>query len=381
VARAAPPESKSPRYNSMGSLSERRYCAMGRECKLYDPETSKSQKLDRYHKSTICDQCRAAGYTPVDAPASPSESVSVAEELFGELLGTAQALFEAKEADEDVVYPTLVFANEIWQRPDFAAAKERLVVAWNHDNDEAWRKEAERFTHKYKGFAPMKIKGEALFLKQQPAYAVVRNYRTIDLPKEVEIRVYPRANQATREQVAEAYEDVLSNAGIPCDVSQPTPMPCYSDLGILWIFVQNGEEVPDEFAPRVWQERKPRISFPHPRLVGAYYDFLYGQPTPGLDGYAGLLNTRPRGEPPEIYNLIPPCVGFFLKVEGGLEQGEILNVLNKYLLRDHHPRGEVPRPKVDLAKYNSRRKQLSEAMDKVGPKLLDVAALLDRSVL
>src|SRR3712207_7444370 len=34
---------------------------------LYDPETKKSQKLDRYHKRTICDRCWNAGYRPEDA--------------------------------------------------------------------------------------------------------------------------------------------------------------------------------------------------------------------------------------------------------------------------------------------------------------------------
>jgi hypothetical protein len=52
----------------MGSVTEAQYCAMGERCKLYDAETGKSQKLGRYHKGTICDRCRAAGYHPEDAP-------------------------------------------------------------------------------------------------------------------------------------------------------------------------------------------------------------------------------------------------------------------------------------------------------------------------
>jgi hypothetical protein len=47
---------------------EARYCAMGERCKLYEAASGKAQKVGRYHKGTICDQYRAAGYHPEDAP-------------------------------------------------------------------------------------------------------------------------------------------------------------------------------------------------------------------------------------------------------------------------------------------------------------------------
>jgi hypothetical protein len=43
----------------MGSVPER-YCAKDEQCKLYVPETGRSQKLGRYHKGDICDRCRSA---------------------------------------------------------------------------------------------------------------------------------------------------------------------------------------------------------------------------------------------------------------------------------------------------------------------------------
>jgi transposase-like protein len=45
---------------------------MGERCKLYDAASGKAQKLGRYHKGTICDQCRAAGYHPEDVPVKPN---------------------------------------------------------------------------------------------------------------------------------------------------------------------------------------------------------------------------------------------------------------------------------------------------------------------
>ncbi len=43
----------------MGSVPER-YCAKDEQCKLYVPETGRSQKLGRYHEGDICDRCRRA---------------------------------------------------------------------------------------------------------------------------------------------------------------------------------------------------------------------------------------------------------------------------------------------------------------------------------
>jgi hypothetical protein len=43
----------------MGSVPER-YCGRGEQCKLYVPETGRSQKLGRYHEGDLCDRCRRA---------------------------------------------------------------------------------------------------------------------------------------------------------------------------------------------------------------------------------------------------------------------------------------------------------------------------------
>ena len=40
----------------MGNVPER-YCSRGEQCKLYVPETGRSQKLHRYHEGDICDRC------------------------------------------------------------------------------------------------------------------------------------------------------------------------------------------------------------------------------------------------------------------------------------------------------------------------------------
>jgi hypothetical protein len=279
--------------------------------------------------------------------------------------------------DEDVVYPTLVFASEVERNMELADAKERLVAAWNADDGgEAWRKETDRFARKYKGFEPKKVVDGALLLEIQPAYAVVRSYRTIDIPKEVEIRVYPRAKRASAENVAEVYETALSEAGLPCDVSDRLPLVADGSDGsggLLWLFVGNGEEVPDEYAqtvaPMLWQGG--RLRFPVPRLIGAIYETLYGMVTEDNPGFAHHLNIRPTGKCPEMYNLIPPCLVVILRTYGPLKLKEVYDLLNKnVLVGDYHPRGKIPDAYYDpqegvpdltpLKQHESRTRQLRE---------------------
>jgi hypothetical protein len=305
------------------------------------------------------------------------------EDRFAELFKAARALFETARTaedrnedliiDEDVVCPTLVFANEIGQNMELADAKERLVVTWNDDDGgRAWREERDNFARKYKGFKPMKVVDGALLLELQPAYAVVRNYRTIDMPKEVEIRVYPRAKQASAEDVAEAYEKALSDAGLLCDVSHRIHLIADGSGGLLWLLVGNGEELPDEHAlsvaPLLWQDERPR--FPVPRLIGAIYEPLYGNVTEDKPGFAHHLNMRPTSESPEIHNLIPPCLAVILREYGWLKWAEVYDLLNQYVLGDYHPRGKIPDASHDplggvadlesRKQYDSRTRQLRD---------------------
>ena len=295
------------------------------------------------------------------------------EDRFSELFKAARALFKAGEAEEDVVHPTLVFANEIGQDSVKAAAKERLVTAWS--GGKAWCEEADNFARKYKGFTPVRVVEGALFLKLQPAFAEIRNHQNTNVPKEVEIRVHPRRVPASPKQVAAAYEQVLSDADIPCDVDDRVSLDSeLSREGVLWMLVRHGEEVLEGDVPVVSQGLKPR--FPHPRLIGALFNALYGKPTQGKDGVASYLKTRKAGGEMQIYNLLPACVAFLLRCYGKLKQGEVHNLLNKNMLRDWHPQGEIPEMKDDPASHHSRKSQLWDDVDKVKEKLFNIAYVL-----
>jgi hypothetical protein len=192
---------------------------MGSHCTQAPFLDGKPQKLRSSSLSTVCDRCVQEGVPgdlPTEVPAAkePPTDLSrcrscgkpdvklldawvceecAAEEKFAELFRATRALFEVRVVDEGVVYPTLVFANEMEQRLDFVAARERLVAAGNDAN--VWHKEADEFARKFTGFTPIRAGGETLFLKMQPASAVIRNYQTTSVPKEVEIRVYPAGSQ------------------------------------------------------------------------------------------------------------------------------------------------------------------------------------------
>jgi hypothetical protein len=317
----------------------------------------------------LCDDC--ADFLPdeEEPPLRP-------EERFEKLFKAAEVLLENDVVDEDVVYPTLVLANEIRHDMDLAASRKQLLAAWN--DAAAWREEAASFTLKYKDFKAVSVVKHVLFLELKPSVAMVRNYQTPDVPKEIEIRVHRRLKPASSEEVAAAYEEALSDAGILCDGSRSVSLDCEFREGFLWMRVKNGWVIPEGDTPTIWQGRK--LHFPHPRLVGALYQALYGKPTGGNDGFARYLKLRTTGHPPEVYNLIPACTAFFLRKYGGLKWREVVDQLNENMLRDWHPQGVVPNEKDNPSKHHSRTTQLEDDVRKVEQEFLRVAYVLSNTV-
>src|SRR5215212_5498470 len=97
------------------------YCGMSERCKLYDPESEKSQKLGRYHKSTICDRCWAAGYRPEDAPNISDNQVGAGDYSADEPVVCSQC------GNEPVVAS---FNTETDDRPLCEECRERLLEQW-----------------------------------------------------------------------------------------------------------------------------------------------------------------------------------------------------------------------------------------------------------
>jgi hypothetical protein len=188
------------------SLAEARYCALGVRCKLYDPELGKAQKLGRYHKSTICDRCRTAAYTPEDVPnaassATPNNEKSFVEtggdiehdadehsfwkrlhevgliadsmptdepfrppeEEFGEVFRAARKLFDENVNEEDLIIPTLVFANQASAISELGDIRERFA---NFSADGGQREQfVNDFEQRFRGLEPASLSDDVLILR------------------------------------------------------------------------------------------------------------------------------------------------------------------------------------------------------------------------
>ena len=57
------------------------------------------------------------------------------EERFADLFKAARILLEMGISEEDQIYPTLAFANELGQGVEIIEQKERLVSAWEDGSD------------------------------------------------------------------------------------------------------------------------------------------------------------------------------------------------------------------------------------------------------
>ena len=160
---------------------------MGERCKLYDAASGKAQKLGRYHKGTICDQCRAAGYHPEDVPVKLNPRLEsdeldtctacrkLATELIDEagdrlcvrcraVFRAARALFKEGVTDERAIVPTLAFAAHAGAR--WALVNETLPEYFR----EVW---PDVFAQTYKGFKLTRIVDSVPMLRQELAVVEV----------------------------------------------------------------------------------------------------------------------------------------------------------------------------------------------------------------
>jgi len=237
----------------MGSVIEARYCAMGERCKLYDAVSGKAQKLGRYYKGTICDQCRAAGYHPEDAPSFDSkptadkdattqiarcakcgelavggygesyfceahweqlhsegvidvfspivEPPQPPEKSFSELFRAARVLFAYNVIEEEQIVPTLAFANRASALPELQSVKGRFAKVG--DSDERREEFLIYFYQRFRGLIPVAVSNEVLLLRRGPMFLNAVRYPGTTVVKEIMIDVFMRS--VTTDEVAEHY--------------------------------------------------------------------------------------------------------------------------------------------------------------------------------
>ena len=271
-----------------------------------------------------------AYFSPTEEEPSPPP-----EDRFADLLKAARVLLNEDIAEEDQIYPTLAFANELGQGlVDFIEEKKRLVSAWE-DGSDSWAEGVDEFSWRHPSIRPVEVVDGVVILERVPVDVRIHNYplQEVEVPRVVGLTVYPHKRPPTLEQVAARYDKELSTARIPHAESNKGRFEFSFREGYLLIEVNHSRtSIPPEHMGAVFRDGKPE--FPHPRLVGAFYKMLVG--TTSKDGFARLLVTRRRGPAPASDTLIPACVAFYLRDYGGMKEGvEAHRLLNEHVLRGH----------------------------------------------
>jgi hypothetical protein len=293
----------------MGSVTEARYCALGERCKLYDAETGKSQKLGRYHKSTICDRCRAAGYRPEDATPTNAGSESpeleicsscrrlttqpvneVGDRLCGRctaVFSAARTLFKEGVTDEREIVPTLAFAAHA--RTRWTAVNEKLPEYFR----EVW---PEVFAQTYKGFKLVRVVAGVPVLRQESAVVEVEQYSGTELPRRIYIRAFSRS--AKPKLIETQYERTLLEEHISYDRCKQISFPSteVADAHLIIAVGPDRELTPKEAGVLSENPWRRRPSFPPPSLVRDYYKMMLGSVYAGqFKGYSYALPGRQSG--------------------------------------------------------------------------------------
>jgi hypothetical protein len=336
---------------------------------------SSNKLLTEFDDVILCGDCvdrlREGGTISYWLP-TEEEPPPPPEERFAELFEAARVLLREGVTEEDQIYPTLAFANELGQGVvNFVEEKDRLVSAYSSDAD-SWDEAVDWFSRKHASMRPVGVVDGVLYLERIPVRVQVHNYPIADVvvPRLVTISVFPHRRSATPEQVAALYDERLSSAGIPHEQSASGQFPyfAFEDGYLLFEVGHKRTAVAPEHIGTVFRDRKPE--FPHPRLVSAFHKMLLGSASG--DGFARYLVTRRRGPVPKPQALIPACVAFYLRDYGDMREGaEAHRLINEHVLREYQK--ELPEGHSDSASN-----QLWRDVDKVKNKLLAAAYAIYR---
>jgi hypothetical protein len=321
---------------------------MGERCKLYDAASGKAQKLGRYHKGTICDQCRAAGYHPEDVPVKPNprlesdelDTCTVCRRLATELIDeagdrlcvrcravfrAARALFKEGVTDEREIVPTLAFAAHAGAR--WALVNEKLPEYFR----EVW---PDVFAQIYKGFKLTSVVDSVPMLRQELAVVEVERYAGTELPRRIYIRAFSRS--AKPEFIATLYEQTLLEEHIPYDRCKRISFPSteVADAHLIIAVGPDREVTPEKayvLSENPWMRRP---SFPPPSLVRDYYKVILGSVYGGrFKGFSYALPGRQSG-PKSEEKFLKACLAAHVndRKESSERRPRAARLINRHVL-------------------------------------------------
>jgi hypothetical protein len=399
---------------------------MGQRCKHF-PLIGEPLRLGPYHKSPICDRCRAAGYTPEDALTSapnaapdrdlsarqdwkcevcgrpavarysgwkplfaadseidtdPSEvffcqehlehlyevgSITVIssvdaqpsppEEVFGAVFKAAKVLFREGITDENLIIPTLAFANQASAQSELQTLRDRFA---DIADDPGYQEQfANDFQQRFRGLTPISISDDVLILRSIPLSPRVSKYPGTTIVKEIEIDVFARS--VTPEEVERRYTQTLVQEGVP--YNEPRTGFCgfhVSDTHVSIVVIPRKEPLDSRQA--AWHSSRGRqLTFPPPELVRKFYRSIKGSVYGGkVWGVSHILRGRQSGVAAQADNHIPACVAWYLRERGGIaDDHRLATLLNRELLAKNN------KPEVSVKSGEA----VWKSIDKVGDSI------------
>jgi hypothetical protein len=329
-------------------------------------EQGASKKIPELDNAVLCKGCadrltkgEILGYwrSEETPPLSSEERFAELEKRFAPLIKAAQVLRReskniAKEEGideedlEDLIYPTLAFANELAQ--GIADLEEEAVMLVSSaENDADWEAAVERFSRTHSGLVPVKVVDGIVILRWLPVDGDVRFYPLpgAKIPEVVTIRIRLHTSSLEPGLISRVYETILSAN----EVSYGKFMTSSTDHAFAGneLFISSyastdtATRIPSEHAAAVFGDRAPE--FAPPDFVEKFGRLLIGSGREKKPGFDRRLNRRKGGPSPTSTKsnperpvwFIAACVAHFLKQHGGLPEGiEAHRLLNKHVLPD-----------------------------------------------
>ena len=288
---------------------------------------------------------------------SPEKRFAELEERFAPLFKSAQVLIReskgiAKEEGideedlEDLIYPTLAFANELGQ--GIANLEEEVVMlVTSAENDADWEAAVERFSQRHSGLVPVKVVDGTVILRWLAVDGGVRFYPIpgVKIPEMVTIRIRLHPSSLEPGLISRVYESILSAHELGYGkfmIGSTDHEFAGNELFISsYASTDTATRIPSEHAAIVFRDRAPE--FAPPVFMEKVGQLLIGSGRKKEPGFDRWLNRRKGGPSPTSTNrnperpvwFIAACVAYFLKQHGGLPEGiEAHKLLNNHVLPD-----------------------------------------------
>jgi hypothetical protein len=186
------------------------------------------------------------GYFNLTLP-TPAGPRPLPEDVFKELFGAARTLFKRSIAEEELIIPTLAFANRASGLPELKALSGQFAKIG--DSSAVREQLLNDFYQKFRGLTPVAVSDEVLILRSVPMFLNAVRYSGTTVVKEVVIDVFMRSVKP--EEVAEHYERWLVEKGLTYERSSQGTLAWELSDAYLAMTVGPGKELNEGQVARI----------------------------------------------------------------------------------------------------------------------------------